>query len=258
MRLRLPRCAAVFTIAALLVTSTTQAQDAISTDRPSFGAGSAIISPGLFQVESGYTLTHTETVDVHTIGEVLVRVGVVERLELYLGLNSYAIVDGPTGSIDGIEDATAGIKVRLHEPPLAAPVGAPTVSALLTSRLPTGADALGEDELQPEGRLLVDWSFEDFGLGANLGVGFPSSGGDHFAQLFASLAASTSLSDVVSAYLEYYTLQPAAEGGSNAGFLNAGLAFLAANHVQLDGRFGVGLNGTDTDYFFGFGLAFGT
>lgn len=240
----------------LFFASTTHAQDAISTDRPSFGAGSAIVSPGRFQVESGYTLTHTETADVHTIGEVLVRVGVVERLELYLGLNSFSIVDGPSGSLDGVEDATAGVKIRLHEPPLAAPVGAPTVSALVTSRLPTGADAIGESELQPEGRLLVDWSFEDFGVGANLGVGFPSSGGDHFAQLFASVAASTALSDAVSGYVEYYTLQPAAEGASNAGFLNAGLALLTSNNVQLDGRFGVGLNGTDTDYFVGVGLAF--
>lgn len=252
------RPAFVFLSVALLVTSPAHGQDVISTDRPSFGAGSAIVSPGQLQVESGYTFTHTEAVDVHTIGEVLVRIGIVERLELYLGLNSFAIVDGPTGSVDGIEDATAGVKVRLHEPPLAAPVGAPTVSALLTSRLPTGADAVGETELQPEGRLLVDWAFEDFGLGVNLGVGFPSSAGDHFAQLFASLAMSTSFSDAVSGYVEYYTLQPAAEGASNAGFLNAGLAVLAAHNVQLDGRLGAGLNGTDTDYFFGFGLAFKT
>jgi hypothetical protein len=210
------------------------------------------------QVESGYTLTSSEFVDVHTIGELLVRVGVVERLELYLGFNSYVIADGPTGSVDGIDDATAGIKVRLHDPPLAAPVGAPTVSALLTTRLPTGADEIGSSELQPEGRLLLDWAFEDFGLGANLGIGFPSGGEDHFAQLFASLAVSTSLADAVSGYLEYYTLQPASDGGSNAGFANVGLLFLVANDVQLDGRFGVGLNGTETDYFFGAGLAFRT
>jgi hypothetical protein len=62
------------------------------------------VTPGGFQLESGYTFGRVEGVSIHTAGEVLLRIGDFDRMEVRLGayfehFGVYPIIkDGPDGS----------------------------------------------------------------------------------------------------------------------------------------------------------------
>ena len=57
------------------------------TDRPDATESAITVAPGVFQLEFGYTFGEIESVSVHNLGEVLLRVGVADMLELRLGVN---------------------------------------------------------------------------------------------------------------------------------------------------------------------------
>ena len=106
------RVAALFLIA---LSNQAAAQDTVtsplSTDRPNFTGSVATLPRGRAQAEMGYTFTDAG-VKRHTFGEVWLRVGLADHLELLVGLNSFAWTDGPNAT-SGLEDAAVGLKAEL-------------------------------------------------------------------------------------------------------------------------------------------------
>lgn len=224
--------------------------DPLITDRPDVTESTATMAPGSLQLEGG--LSVAEVADAHSreLGELLLRIGLTDGLELRLEPGSYRDEDdGPNGRTDG----GFGLKARLS----AAPDGAlPAASLLLSIGLPTGERPLGEEEISPELKLLLGWELaERLALGANLGVARPHEDGERFRQATASVTLGLAVTDRLGAFVETYAALPEGRGGEDRLAVDAGLTLLLSPDVQLDARIGRQLNGDGRETAAGVGFA---
>lgn len=249
---------------ALAVPALTLAQDfsglpdSLVTDRPDFTESTATIPQRHFQIEGGYTSMRQGDEDSSSLGELLLRVGVSERMEARFGIGSYSRVDpGVPGSstLSGYEDPSIGVKIRLNESdPNLLPPGRPQMALLLSTSVPVGSDELTSDEWQPEGKLALAWDLNDWlSLSSNLIYGYPSDGDERFHQLGATLSAGFSLTDRLGAYVEAFGFNKESLDGSSITYLNGGLTFGVSNDIQLDVRVGAGLDDPSPNWFAGLG-----
>lgn len=244
----------------------TDEEEPIITDRPDFTESPQTV-PRRFkaQIESGLTFARVGTVKESSLGEVLVRVPVAERVELRFGVPNYVFVRAASGGnpddrATGFDDAFFGAKIALSEG--AGETGLfkkPAAALLVGTSLPTGARAFREDNLQPEAVLALSVDLtERFALSSNVGYVRASDGGERFNQVFGTLSLGAGLSKRVGAYLEVYGFtRVEAATRQSARFANGGVTFLVNKNFQLDARVGVGLGNhvSGPDYFFGFGFA---
>lgn len=223
------------------------AQEDLVTDRPDFTESAAVVGPGRVQIEGGYTFTRAGDVDAHALGEILVRIGLGEILELRLAPNSYVWIDGAE-ELEGLEDPGLGLKWLIAES------GASAAALLLGTSVPTGADELGADGWQPEATIALAHDFARASLGANLGWGWEEAGGERLHTALASVALGVPLGARGGAFVEVYGLAAEGAGGEEA-YADAGLTRLLSPDFQLDARVGAGLNGAAADWFVGVGAA---
>ena len=245
--------------AAVLVPRAVAGQEVspLVTDRPDFTESASTVAPGRFQFELGYTFTRSGSEDRHNFGELLARLGILSWLEGRLGFNSFAVARDPAADREGLEDLTVGFKALLHERPEGAGAAEPQVALLVGTSLPTGDSDVGSDEVQPGARLAAQWDLSDrFVLATNVGYAYLRSGEESFHQGVASLVTGYSLSDPVTAYVEWYGFFPENRGGGDNHYLNGGLAWLLNPDLQLDWRIGAGLQGPGPNWFTGVGLSF--
>lgn len=231
-----------------------QAGPALVTDRPDF-TESAVTVPGRsLQLESGYTFTRADDADEHALGEILLRIGVLEGLEARLGVNSHTWVDGVGEDVSGFEDPSVGLKWVLSEE---GPSGGGLASALLLgTSVPVGDGDVGEEEWQPEVKLAASRGLTgELALAANVGYAYPSEDGRRFDQGSASLSLGIGLSERWGAYLEGFTIFPSGPSGDDEVVANGGLTFLVHPLFQLDARAGAGLTDAAPDFFIGVGIA---
>jgi hypothetical protein len=233
------------------------AQEQIVTDRPDFTESAISVDPGRVQLETGLTRTEAGELQTTNLGEVLVRIGWTDRLELRLGVNSYVSVDGPDGSDSGFEDSTVGIKLELKRPAGGAGKSVPEIAMLLDTTLPTGTADSSQSGLQPRLILAFGWTLsETLSLGVNFGASYASADDARFFEGSGSVALGIALSESWGAFVEYYGFHPESSGGESTHFGDTGLTFLISDDFQLDLRIGGAFSGDDDDFFVGFGLAY--
>ncbi len=246
-------------LAFLLPTLSSFAQEApLSADRPGFGDGSAVMAPGRVQIEGGYGYSEDGPVVFHALGQALVRIGVLPRVELRLGLNSFLIWDVADRSRSGFEDTMIGAKVGLLDGD-GVPMGRPSLTLIVLTSLPTGDDRLSADVLQPEAKLATDWPLTDvLGLSVNAGVASVATGADgREAQYTLTLSLGAGLPSVpgLGVYAGY-RLQALPGLDTSRHDLEGGATYLLNPNTQLDVNFGVNLHPAGTDAFFvGLGVA---
>lgn len=231
-----------------------QADHPLVTDRPDF-TESAVTVPGRgLQLESGYTYTRAGDADEHALGEILLRIGLRDRLEARLGVNSHTWVEGLGEDVSGFEDPSLGIKWVLSEEGLS--VGGIASALLLATSVPVGDGDLGEEEWQPEVKLAASRGLTGaLALAANVGYAYPSEDGRRFDQGSASLSLGIGVSERWGAYLEGFTIFPSGPSGDDEVVANGGLTFLVHPLFQLDARAGAGLTDAAPDFFVGVGIA---
>ncbi len=223
------------------------------TDRPDFTESAVTVPRGDVQLESGYTFTRAEDLNEHSLGEILLRIGVASRLEARLGLESHTWVEAPGEDPSGFEDPTLGLKVVLSEETEAGGIAA---ALLAGTTVPVGDGDLGEDEWQPEVTLALSRGVADgLALGGNVGYAYASEDGQRFDQGSASLALGMELAERWASYVEAFAIFPSASSGDDEAIVNGGLTFLVHPLFQLDARAGVGLTDPAPDFFLGVGLA---
>jgi hypothetical protein len=229
--------------------------DPLVTDRPTFTASPLVVAPRLVLIEAGYTFTRQDEAEIHSIGEVLVRAGLIDRVEARIGINSYTKVSAGSEEVDGLQDSFLGMKVEVLEGSSESKF-IPTTGLVVGSSLPTGDDAFTADELQPGANLCLAWNLTDIaGLTANLNATSVMFGEDRSTQFSGGLTLSAALSDVFGGFLEYYGYVQDSDYGPNTNFVNTGFTVLASDDLQFDGRVGFGLNTIDPDYFVGAGIS---
>ena len=225
-------------------------------DRPDFTDGPETVAAGRFQVEAGYTFSRKGDDKENTLGELLLRVGLSQRIELQLGLNSYVWRDSPDGVSQGFDDMSLGVKIKLVEGAESFELTQPTIGVIVRTTLPTGSDDIGEDKPQPEIILALGWDLsERLSLEANLKYAYRSEEGERFNQFAGSLVLNYALTEKLGVFLEYFGLVPESNSGPNASFLHGGLTYLVNDDLQFDIHAGFGINQTDPNYFAGVGVS---
>lgn len=227
-------------------------------DRPDFTESTSTIPRGHVQVEGGVTFSRVDDEEAQSLGEVLVRIGLGERVEARIGAGSYVRIDTGVpgaGRITGFEDPSLGMKVRLTpDDPDLLPPGRPTMALLLATSIPAGDEELTDDEWVPDAKLALSWSLTDrWSLSSNLNYAYPVDGDDRFHQFSASLSGGVSLTGRLGAFVEYFGFTEETDGGPDTHYLDGGVTFGISNDLQLDARIGFGLNDPSPEWFAGVG-----
>lgn len=216
-------------ICSFFVVTTVQAQS-FSPDRPGIGNGSFITPQNVIGLEAGVQYTTTESSDQINIGQVLLRYGVMEKLELRALINSYVSTtfDGPVESISGFQDMSAGLKYNF--------IGgnrSTSVSGLVEFSFPVGSDEYTNDEVVPSMVILADQSLnETWGITSNFGYNFgPGSLDDNWFYTFTPSFSFPS-KEYITGYFGYAGMY---FGNSfNRHWLEGGMTYALKSGAQLD------------------------
>jgi hypothetical protein len=191
---------------ALLAAPAIADDDPLVADRPYFTESAATVTRGRTQIELGYTHTEIGDLEEQAIGELLMRIGWTEIVELRLGLNSWLRVDGPGGDLSGLQDLSLGCKIRLSDP---LPPGSrlPQVALVFATTLPTGSNEFGNSEPQPAATLALSWALSDrTSVGSNVGYARMGERNDRFGEISASVVLGHALSEDLGGFVEVYAL----------------------------------------------------
>lgn len=224
-------------------------------DRPDFTESASAVTR--FQLETGYTFSGADDVDVHTLGEALLRIPAAEGLELRVEVSSYEWEEIPGATApsepesSGFTDPSLGFKLELLEPSDAE--SGPSVALLAWSTLPTRD--VSDAGAQPGAALAAEADLSDrFSLGVNAGVEARDAADVRFAELSGSVALGIGLTESVGAYAEGYGFVPTGDGPDASSVVNGGLTLLVTPDLQLDARIGAGLSGPQPDVLAGAGV----
>src|SRR5688572_32137659 len=82
-------------------------QESLVTDRPDFTESASVPGGGRIQIEGGWTVEGDGDARAHSLGEILVRIGVGERFEARIERLTWISADGGDGAddVDGLDDA---------------------------------------------------------------------------------------------------------------------------------------------------------
>lgn len=226
----------------------------IFTDRPTFSVGPGTIAKGHIQIETGYTFSFEDAhpnARTHTFPETLLRIGLVENVELRVEWPNLTYIDNGT-NVDGFRDLGVGFKVQVFQQQ----GFRPRLSFAGRLSIPTGNEAFSSDQLDPELRTILTYAFnERVELFGNVNIAGPSSQGTRFVQVSSSLGLSATLRDHLSGFVEYFGLYPRDVASGSANFLQTGFVYHLTYDIQLDARVGAGLNRGTDDVLTGAGVS---
>lgn len=246
-------------------TAAAQEPGELVTDRPDRTESAAAVGPGFVQLEVGWTFRRFggegEEVRAHSLPETLLRVGLVERLELRAGFAGWSTerTETPEGAArrDGLGDVEVGAKLVVSD----ARGAGPAVALLGSATLPTGQDGFGAPRVDPAFRLAAEHDLSPrVSLAVNAGVEWtseedPDGALDTGAGLLYTAALGLALTERLGAFAEVFGSLEPKEGREDGHALDGGLTFLVSPNLQLDAAAGVGLSGAADDWFVGAGLS---
>lgn len=240
---RLPHFLFVLPLAVLLLAPPAAiGQDALSPDRPGFGDGTATVAPGTFQAELGAAAANDDFGTNAEVGQLLLRYGVADVLELRGGVGSFAL-DAPDTEYTG---TSVGGKLRLVQSPLS------SVSLVSTWALPTGSGAFASDRVSQTLALAYDGALgDDLGLSVNAGTEVPYGGDADPSYLFIP-TLSVDIAEGVGGYVGYAGFYSV---GLNTNYVEAGVTLLSTPNTQLDVNTGLQVDENRDAFFVGLGLA---
>jgi hypothetical protein len=263
----------LFPVAAVLIAEspTAYAQE-MSTDRPDQTESSWVIPKGMVQIETGVSAGNDAFGDSPSagitsltlrnigIGSTLVRVGLLERLELRLetgyvmekseGKQRVGQTEEPfSESLKGLDALAVGVKIGIAEE-----AGAlPETSLIFHATLPAGSEAFQPSHVIPDFRFTLSHSLsQTVSLGYNLGAEWNDAGTPPDG--IYTLVVGSDLAESVGGFLELFgTLSP---HGAPQHTLDGGLTWGLHENLQLDAAAGVGLTEAAEDFFVGAGVSF--
>lgn len=228
----------------------------LATDRPTFTVGATTLAKSSVQLEAGASLTDEGFFESVTIGEALVRYGVIERLELRVELPSYIIWneihDRSGREFEGMGDTRLGVKYAFGPIDDAGTLGIAVVGMLA---IPTGEAPFTDDIWWPE---LVVTASKSVGESAGVfgqifGAALPE---DDVRITWGAALGSSATFGSLTVFAELGADVPDAVSETGLS-LHTGLVYPVGAHFQIDVHGGIGLTDAAADSFIGAGLAAG-
>lgn len=233
---------AILLIVLLLRPSPAVGQASITADRPGFGDGASPVATETVQIELGAAGANNDFGTNAELGQLLLRYGVTDFLELRGGVGSVAF-DAPDTEYTG---TSVGGKLRVLQSSLS------TLSVVSTWSLPTGTGVFDTDNVAQTLTLAYDGVLgEGLGLSVNAGASLPYAEDADLSYRFIP-TLSVDLTDRVGGYVGYAGFY---SDGPNANFVEAGVTLLSGLDTQLDVNTGLQLDENRDAFFLGLGLA---
>lgn len=229
------------------------------TDRPDQTESAAVVPSKSVQIETGFVLENdrTNTMDLtsYTLNTTLVRIGILQTLELRLGLEYMRqieknLVNDVTSVDQGFSPLSAGFKIKISEEE----GWMPAMAFLAGITLPaTGDKHYRPTYSVPSMRLAFAHTLtERLSLGYNLGAEWNSD--EPIPSWFYSAALGFALLPKVGVYVESYGFIPE-EGNISEHLVDAGITYLVTPNFQLDVSAGAGINPGAYDSFVSAGFS---
>jgi hypothetical protein len=249
------RCRSTLVLAVLLFTvvPVLGQEPPLVADRPDFTDSPVLVPPGSWQLEGGVGFASDDESDAESwsVGQLLLRVGVHERVELRIDAGSWVYVELPGDDADGFADPGLGAKVLLYR---GAGARQEQLALIAGTSVPLDDEPIGEDEWQPSATLSLGWSLsERWSMTTNLGATRASAGGDRFNQIALSGSLGGTINERLSGFVEVYGLSEESPEGDETAYADAGLLYLLRPRLQLDVSLGFGLVDEAADWFVNLG-----
>jgi hypothetical protein len=226
------------------------------TDRPDFTESGTPVGLGVTQLEFGYTYSDTSAGTAHSMGELLVRYGILaEWLELRLGLAPVSQrSEAGAARHSGTEDLYFGFKLGLTPQD----GRLPEMALIPQINIPTGSDPFSSDHLEPGFNWNYGWEISNFiSTGGSTQWNRRYDSGQGYLETAQSWTVAYSLTDRLGAYTEWYGMFPSgATTEHTQHYFNGGFTYLITNDIQIDIRAGAGLNDAADDFIMGVGMSF--
>ena len=223
------------------------AQETIASDRPGIGSGSFVLHPGTLQMEAGVGFSESGSVTRFSLGQLLLRVGALERLEVQGQFNSLVFDRGGETDRGGVQDLGLGAKLRLiRDGP-----GGMSLSFQGALSFPTGSRFTSSKEVIPTVALLADVPVaRNLALSGNLAFGGWLAGAEDVVTVTLTPSYALPTSAPMGIFLGYAGFFAATQSQH---FLEGGVTWLPTPDLQLDAN--GGLDPDSGDYFMGIGVA---
>lgn len=239
------------------LTAVGSAEESLVTDRPTFTLSARTVGSRVPRFEGGPTFSKDQSgAEEITVGEILARWGVAEKLELRLDPPSYSRErndDAEDTSFLGLE---IGSKYELAEGRGGGVIGGMEAALIAMTTTPTSSSDFASSKWQPSAILAAGWELgPNVGIGSNLGVGRPADDHNRFTSLWASVALSLGMSDAASIFDDIYDFNREEPNGPTSGTLQTGFVYLVDPDFQHDVRAGRRLTDQGVDVLFGAGLS---
>jgi len=245
--------------------STALAGEAIVTDRPDFVESSDVVGRGGFQIETGLSWERNNADGVKTrtfTTPTLLRVGVNDTLELRLESDGYTrskTMDGATGTTlheRGYADASLGVKWRMQEGNEER--GTPGIAWLAHLDVDSGSRAFRGQGVRPSLRAVAEWELpHELSVGVMPGfVVDKNAEGQRFVAGILAVTVGKSWTPRFRSFIELAGQQLASrKNGGSVVTLDAGVAYLVTDAVQVDFSVARGLTSFSPDVQCGVGVS---
>lgn len=210
-----------------------QSPDLINPDRPGIADGSKVIAPGQLQLETGFQYERHDVDFVFV--PTLVRVGALKRLEFRVEGNTLTHANGETG----FAPISIGAKLALVQSD-----NGPTLGIIVRGFPASGTSQFKDRHFTSDVRFAADIPLgEKFSLNPNAGgARYESDGHVYTAGVFA-LTFNYQPTERLNPFLDIGYLSSTGAGTGASVTLDAGIAWIIGDNVQLDVSVGQGLNG---------------
>jgi hypothetical protein len=214
----------------------------LEADRPDVTEGALTVPRGSIQLETGFTRTKSCDITDYSLGELLVRIGLMEMLELRTGINSFVLSYSGDDSTSGREDVSLSAKIRCLKSPESFNLLHPDLGFIFGTTFPSGSGVYREEDPVPFGTLAAGWSLPwGFFFSTSTSLSFPNDDNGRYRVVNANFSLGYELAGKVDLFIEHYL--ESTEHDTILHFLDSGITFLAMPNFQLDFRMGISLNG---------------
>jgi hypothetical protein len=226
----------------------------VASDRPGYSDAPTVLPVGALQLESGYTYDHAGDQAYQSLGETLLRVGVLRGVELRGFGNSYAFREIGNQRTRGMEDAKLGAKFTLLDADTAN-AALPQLAAEIATTLPSGSTEFSAGKAVPEAKIVANWN-APHGLSLLVNAAMIDLGQTVGpARLAGSTALWYAAAPKASMFVEVFSAASLHAPGDNIRSSDIGATYLVADRTQLDLRFGTSVGTYPVERFVGFGFS---